>query len=59
VYEPEDEEPQMTAMQAALEKAMRGDGGAADRLAATAKKAKQRAAQDDIIARTLRSQQNN
>jgi small subunit ribosomal protein S1 len=55
----DDDEPQMTAMQAALEKAMRGDGGAADRLAATAKKAKQRATQDDIIARTLRNHGNN
>lgn len=58
-YEPEDEEPQMTAMAAALEKAMRGDDGAAARMAATAKKAKQRATQDDIIARTLRSHGNN
>lgn len=55
----EDDEPQVTAMQAALEKAMRGDGGAAERLAASAKKAKQRAAQDEIIARTLRTQGNN
>lgn len=58
-YEPEDEEPQMTAMAAALEKAMRGDDGAAARMAATAKKAKQRASQDDIIARTLRNHGNN
>jgi small subunit ribosomal protein S1 len=58
-YEPEDEEPQMTAMAAALEKAMRGDDGAAARMAASAKKAKQRAAQDEIIARTLRSHGNN
>ena len=36
---------QMTAMAAALEKAMRGDDGAAARMAASAKKAKQRAAQ--------------
>lgn len=52
----EDEEPQLTAMAAALQKAMRGDNGAAERLAASAKKAKQRSQQDDIIARTLRSQ---
>ncbi|MBK8135280.1 MAG: 30S ribosomal protein S1 [Anaerolineae bacterium] len=55
----EDEEPQLTAMAAALQKAMRGDDGAAARMAATAKKAKQRAQQDDIIARTLRSHGNN
>lgn len=55
----EDDEPQLTAMAAALQKAMRGDNGAADRLAASAKKAKQRATQDDIIARTLRNHGNN
>lgn len=55
----EDEEPQLTAMAAALQKAMRGDDGAAARMAASAKKAKQRSQQDDIISRTLRGHSNN
>ncbi len=55
----DDDEPQLTAMALALQKAMKGDTSDGGRMAATNRKAKQRQQQEDIIARTLRSHGSN
>ncbi|NOG50037.1 MAG: S1 RNA-binding domain-containing protein [Chloroflexi bacterium] len=55
----EDDEPQLTAMALALQKAMKGTSSDSGRSAATNRKAKQRQQQEDIIARTLRSHGSN
>lgn len=58
-YQDEDEEPQLTAMALALQKAMKGEPSDGSRTAAADRKEKQRRQQEDIIARTLRSHGNN
>ncbi|MBK9122982.1 MAG: S1 RNA-binding domain-containing protein [Chloroflexi bacterium] len=55
----EDDEPQLTAMALALQKAMKGDSSDGGRSSATNRKEKQRQQQEDIIARTLRSHGSN